>query len=108
MERSDFTQREQDGNSADTQEACWNLRRSQELRMVRAQERMREQKITQEPDHCDFVCHARKEFGVDLLISGQCTLSVVSQIGISLGHMVSVTTTQLCNHSEEKAAIDDA
>lgn len=108
MERSDFTQREQDGNSADMQEACWNLRRSQELRMVRAQERMREQKITQEPDHCDFVCHARKEFGVDLLISGQCTLSVVSQIGISLGHMVSVTTTQLCNHSEEKAAIDDA
>lgn len=108
MERSDFMQREQDGNSADTQEACWNLRRSQELRMVRAQERMREQKITQEPDHCDFVCHARKEFGVDLLISGQCTLSVVSQIGISLGHMVSVTTTQLCNHSEEKAAIDDA
>ena len=107
MERSDFMQREQDGNSADTQEACWNLRRSQELRMVRAQERMREQ-ITQEPDHCDFVCHARKEFGVDLLISGQCTLSVVSQIGISLGHMVSVTTTQLCNHSEEKAAIDDA
>ena len=100
-------QREQDGNSAYMQKACWNLRRFQELRMVRAQERMREQKITQEPHLRDFVCHARKEFGVDLLISGQCTLCVMSQIGISLGHLVSVTTTQLCKHSEEKAAIDD-
>lgn len=76
--------------------------------MVRAQERMRESKITQELHHLDFVCHARKEFGVDLFISGQCTHSVMGQIGISLGHMVSVTTTQLCNHSGEKAAIDDA
>lgn len=33
---SDFFRGKQDGNSADTQEACWNLRRSQELRMVRA------------------------------------------------------------------------
>lgn len=76
--------------------------------MVRAQERRREWKITREPDHRDFVCHARKEFGLDLLISGQCTHSAMSQTGISLGHMVSVTTTQLCNHSGEKAAIDDA
>lgn len=75
--------------------------------MGRGQERMRESKITQELDHRDFVCHARKESGVDLLISGQRTHSAMSQTGISLGHMVSVTT-QPCDHSGEKAATDDA
>lgn len=75
--------------------------------MVTAQERTRKQKITQEPDHRGFVCHARKELGLDLIISGQQTFSVMNQTGISLGHMVSVTTTQVWDHSEEKAAIDN-
>lgn len=28
------------------------------------------QRGTQEPDHKDFVCHGRKEFGLELIISG--------------------------------------
>ena len=43
-------------------------------------------------DH-GFVSHERKGFGLDRIISGQQTFSVMSQRGISLEHMVSVTTT---------------
>lgn len=43
-----------------------------------------------------------------ILISGQCTLSVVSHRNIFRPYGLCYITTQLCNHSEEKAAIEDA